>query len=62
MRGSTRRGEAPGTSKRFGRNTPEPRRQAEGLVVLEPGRSGASEERLPNESCAVEEGSHSQAF
>lgn len=62
MRKSTQRGEAAGTSETVGRNTPEPRRQAEGPVALEPESFGALEERLPNQICAVEEGSHSRAL
>lgn len=62
VRESTRRGEAPGTSKGVGCNIPEPRRQAKGLVVLGPGMFGASEERLPTNGLAVEEGGHSQVF
>lgn len=53
VREPTQRGEAPRTSKRVGRNTPEPRRQAEGWLELEPERFGALTERLPNKSCAI---------
>lgn len=62
MRESTKRGEAPGTSKRVGRNTPEPRRQAGGPVILEPEKFGALEERLSNKICAVEGGSQNQVL